>query len=62
MRSPSMPKEPPPAGTPAELRAKAQHARRLARGPVGDEMVRYLLEIAAELEAQADALERQKPP
>jgi hypothetical protein len=57
-----MPKEPPPAETPSELRAKAQHARRLSRGPVGDETARYLLEIAAEWEAQADALERQKPP
>jgi hypothetical protein len=63
VRSPTMPKEPPPAETPAELRAKAQHARALARNlPIGDELERRLREIAAELEAQADALERQKPP
>jgi hypothetical protein len=60
---PTMPKEPPPAETPAELRAKAQHARALASNlPIGDELERRLREIAAQWEAQADALERQKPP
>jgi hypothetical protein len=55
--------KPPPAETPAELRAKAQHARALASNlPLYDEMTRRLLEIAAEWEAAADALERQKSP
>jgi hypothetical protein len=55
--------EPSSPKTPAELRAMARHAREVARGQVrGDEIVRRLLEIADQLEAEADALERQKPP
>ena len=48
--------------TPAELRAMAQRARALAHDVPDDVMSARLLEIAAELEAQADAQERQNPP
>jgi hypothetical protein len=52
-----MSEDPSPA---AELRARAQHARELARGqPPSDELTRRLLRLADELEAEADALERQ---
>jgi hypothetical protein len=54
--------EPPSAATPAELRAQAQHARRLAYGVPSDESAHRLWKLADQLEAQADALERQKPP
>jgi hypothetical protein len=40
----------------------AQRARELARAVPDDVMAARLLEIAAELEAQAAALERQNPP
>ena len=52
------------AETPAELRAVAEHPRRLARGlRPNDETARRLAEIADELEARADAPElQQKPP
>jgi hypothetical protein len=48
--------------TAAEFRALAQRARALAHDVPDDVMSARLLEIAAELEAQADALERQSPP
>jgi hypothetical protein len=55
--------EPPPAKTAAELRAMAQHARDLAsRQLPGDEITRRLHELAAELEAEADTLERRQSP
>ena len=43
--------------TPAELRQRAQRARRIARNPVDEQTARSLLEYAAELEAAAAALE-----
>jgi hypothetical protein len=49
--------------TPTELRAKAHDARRLADRAYGvsaDELVNRLREVANELEAEADALERQQ--
>ena len=52
----------PPAATAAELRAMAQRARELAHDVPDDVMSARLLEIAAELEAQANAQERQNPP
>jgi hypothetical protein len=48
-------------GNPTELRAKAQHARKLADRAYGvsaDDLVDRLREVANELEAEADALER----
>jgi hypothetical protein len=59
-----MAEEPPPlAETAAELRAKAQQALKLARYlPPGDPTARSLLELAAQWEAKADALERRKTP
>jgi hypothetical protein len=48
--------------TPAELRAMAQRARALAHDVPDDVMSAQLLEIAAELEAQADAMERRQAP
>jgi hypothetical protein len=44
--------------TPAELRAMAQRARALAHDVPDDVMSAQLLEIAGELEAQANAQER----
>ena len=46
-----------------QLRAKAQHARKLADRAYGvsaDDLVDRLREVANELEAEADALERQQ--
>jgi hypothetical protein len=55
--------EPPPHKTPAELRAQADHARELAHAlSSSDETGRHLRRLADELEAEADALERQTPP
>jgi hypothetical protein len=55
--------EPPPRKTPAELRAQARHARELAHAlSSSDETGRHLRRLADELEAEADALERQTPP
>jgi hypothetical protein len=48
-----------PAMTAAEFRALAQRARALAHDVPDDVMSARLLEIAAELDAQADALEQQ---
>lgn len=50
----------PPAATAAELRAMAQ--RELAHDVPDDVMSARLLEIATELETQANAQERQNPP
>ena len=51
--------EPPSA---AELRARAERARALANGLLpNDETARRLRQVADELEAEADALERQQP-
>ena len=48
--------------TPAELRAQAHHARELARELLpNDELGRRLRRLADDLEAEADALERQTP-
>ena len=57
-----MPNEPPSSKTPAELRAQAHHARELARELLpNDELGRRLRRLADDLEAEADALERQTP-
>jgi hypothetical protein len=61
MRSPTM-SVGPPAATAAELWTMAQRARALAHDVPDDVMSARLLEIAAELEAQADAQKRQNPP
>jgi hypothetical protein len=56
-----MPEQPP--ATPAKLRAMAEQVRALARGRLPrDEIVRRLLDMAAELEAEADVLERRNRP
>jgi hypothetical protein len=58
-----MANEPPPHKTAAELRAEADHARKLARELLpNDEVGRSLRRLADDLEAQADALERQTSP
>jgi hypothetical protein len=55
-----MANEPPPHKTAAELRAEADHARDLAHAlSSSDETARHLRRLADELEAEADALERQ---
>jgi hypothetical protein len=55
-----MANEPPSSKTPTELRAQAHHARDLANGLLpNDETARRLRQVADELEAEADALERQ---
>ena len=47
----------------AELRAQAHHARELARAlSPSDETARRLRQLADDLEAEADALERKAPP
>ena len=51
-----------PAVTPAELRAQAWQARRLAYDAPSDAMALRLWKLADHLEAQADVLERQKAP
>jgi hypothetical protein len=45
--------------TPAALREQAAHARRLARGLVGDPAAERLDNLADELEKRAAALERE---
>ena len=52
-----------PAATSTELRAQADHARDLANvlSP-RDETARRLRQVADELEAEADVLERQTSP
>jgi hypothetical protein len=55
-----MANESPPHKTASELRAEADHARKLARELLpNDEVGRRLRRFADELEAQADAVERQ---
>jgi hypothetical protein len=52
--------EPPSA---AELRARAERARALANGLLpNDETARRLRQVADELEAEANALERRQTP
>src|SRR5437868_709285 len=59
----TMSRSTPSAETPAGLRATARLAREFSQTlHPSDENARRLLELAAELEARADALERQKPP
>ena len=53
----------PSAATSTELRAQADHARDLANAlSPRDETARRLRQVADELEAKADARERQTPP
>ena len=53
------PRSPRCADTPAALRERAEHARRLARGLVGDPAAERLNNFADELEERAAALERE---
>jgi hypothetical protein len=50
-----------PAYSPAELRALAHRVRRLAYNAASDEIAGRLWKIADEMEAEADALDRQSP-
>jgi hypothetical protein len=57
--------EPPSSNykTPEQLRAQAHRARELANGLLpSDETARRLRQLADELEAEADALDRQSSP
>ena len=55
-----MPQGPPHcADTPAALRERAEHARRLARSLIGDPAAARLNNYADELEKRAAALERE---
>ena len=47
--------------TPAKLREQTARARRLAEYLAADEAEKRLLELADELEAKADAIERPQP-
>jgi hypothetical protein len=53
--------EPDPGAFVSELRVRGEHVRWYAAQLPPDEAVQRLLEFAAELDAQADALEQDNP-